>query len=259
MAISGQKDGQTWGKYGQKESIKPISYMTQEQIDAYLVRKILRKQGQNEYRLRRPLQITVRSGVITQLLAMYPDTYEAGGILEAEIAGNGSLVIDRFHEVPNVAVKSYNYQPHYYNWENTIGMILERGNLPIPLHTHPRRLGIESYDSKRAKFYLKSSKADRHIARNGVTDYLNLPEAIFVKEAGLENGFGLVFYTGTIFPGSVTALTTLQYVALGAAALAFGRNNLLFGLASGAFVFDFVRHPEYKLEKSGDFVVKLVS
>lgn len=234
--------------------------MTKERLQTLIEWRILRNQGANEYRLRRPMQITVRRGVIDLLKNLYPENYETGGLLEAELAGMGTLVIDRFHQVRNAASVNYHYAPDAAAWEKTLAEIVSRGNLPIALHTHPVSLGIESYDERKSTFYLKSSKADRKIAREGITDTLVMPEAIFVRDPGLENGFGLVFYTGTIFPGSITALSTVSYISGGLALLAFRRNKKLAGMAAGVGLAEFlIRRPRYRLEDNGDYVVKLVS
>ncbi len=234
--------------------------MTNERLKTYIDRQILIKKGANEYRLRRPLQITVTKKVINQLKSVYPETYETGGILEAEIAGNGTLVINNFYEVTNTAVKDYNYSPNPMLWDNFLNLILSKGNLPIALHTHPIRLGIEHYDERKSTFFLKSSKADRKIAREGITDSLVMPEAIFTRDSGLENGFGLVFYTGTIFPASITALSAVSYISAGLSLLTFKKNKILSGLSAGVGLVDFfIRRPKYVLEKNGDYVVRLVS
>lgn len=234
--------------------------MTNERLNTLIEWQILRRQGANEYRLRRPMQITVRKRVIDLLKAIYPEDHETGGVLEAELAGTGTLVIDRFHQVRNAAAQNYHYSPDSGAWDRTLTEIVNRGNLPIAVHTHPVSLGIESYDERKSTFYLKSSRTDRKIAREGITETLIMPEAIFVRDPGLENGFGLVFYTGTIFPGSITALSTVGYISGGLALLAFRRNKKLAGIAAAVGVAEFlIRRPRYRLEESGDYVVKLVS
>jgi hypothetical protein len=252
--------GKTGGKKQPFTYIKQINQMTNERLKTYVDRQILRKQGANEYRLRRPLQITVTKKIIDYLKLIYPETQETGGILECEIAGNGTLVINNFIQVPNNSFKNYNYNPNLTLWNAAILDVLSSGNLPIALHTHPIRLGIEHYDERRSTFYLKSSKADKAVARQGITSALIMPEAIFTRDEGLGHGFGLVFYTGTIFPASITALSTVSYISAGLSLLTFKKNKGLSAISAGVGLFDFFfRRPRYTLERNGDYVVKLAN
>lgn len=232
--------------------------MNTEYLRAFEGLKILKKQANGEYRLMRPLRIQVRKGVIDGLGGTYRPDYERGGLLEAQAVGPGSLVINDFHEVPNRSANGYTYSPGAAAWETALSAILERGNLPFAVHTHPITLGIEAYDSKRAVFYLRPSKADKQIARQGITEVLNFPEAIYTKDSRLKNGFGFSFYTGTIFPASITGITTGQIVSgIAAGVMVITKRIGLALLAATYFLYEFRRMPEYELQESGDLVVTL--
>lgn len=234
--------------------------MNTDYLKAFEGFKILKKQANGEYRLIRPLKIRVTKDVIQHLGQVYRPDYENGGLLEAHLAGPGSLIIADFHQVPNRAGNGYTYSPSSQAWENTVSSILERGNLPLAIHTHPLTLGIESYDSKRAIFYLKPSRADKQIARAGITEVLNLPEVLYTKDSRLENGFGLSFYTGTIFPASITGITTGQIVSgIAAGLMVITKRVGLALLAAAYFMYEFRRMPEYELHENGDLVVTLKS
>lgn len=232
--------------------------MNTDHLRAFEGLNILKKQTNGEYRLMRPLQVRVTKEVLDQLGDTYRPGYEKGGLLEAQAVGVGSLVISNFHEVPNRAVNGYTYSPGAQAWESALSAILQRGSLPFAVHTHPLQLGIESYDSKRAIFYLKPSKADKKIARAGITEVLNLPEVLFTKDSRLKNGFGLSFYTGTIFPASITGITAGQIVSgVAAGLMALTRRIGLALLAAVYFMYEFRRMPEYELQENGDLAVSL--
>lgn len=232
--------------------------MNTEYLQAFEGLKILKRQANGEYRLIRPLRILVKSEVLSRLGDTYQSNYEKGGLLEAKAVGFGSLIIDAFHEIPNRAINGYTYSPGVKAWESLLSDILERGNLPFAVHTHPLKLNIESYDSKRAIFYLKPSKADKQIARQGITEVLNFPEAIYTKDSRLKNGFGFSFYTGTIFPASITGITTGQIVSgIAAGLMVITKRVGLAILAAAYFMYEFRRMPEYELQGNGDLVVNL--
>lgn len=231
--------------------------MDANKLKNYLDRKIIKKQSTDEYRLQRPLSITITKKVIDQLKAIYQENNEKGGLFEAYGVGKGMIVIDDFIEVPNISAKSYNYNPVPSLFNNVVNEIIQRGGLPFAIHTHPVRLGFDAYDSKRSKFYLKSSPQDRAIARAGLVPYFNFPEAIFVKDSRLKGGFGINFYTGTIFPASTTALTTLQWVSGGVALLSLGYSPVITAISAGVFGFDFLRKPKYSQLTNGDLRIDL--
>lgn len=232
--------------------------MNTEHLRGFQALKIIKKQANGEYRLIRPLRILIKKDVLSALAATYRSDYEKGGILEAQAAGTGSLVITAFHEVYNQSVNGYTYSPGVGAWEWTLSAILERGSIPFAVHTHPLQLGIESYDSKRAIFYLKPSKPDKQIARAGITEVLNLPEVLYTKDSRLQNGFGLSFYTGTIFPASITGITTGQIVSgIAAGLMVLTKRVGLALLAAAYFMYEFRRMPEYELQGNGDLLVNL--
>lgn len=232
--------------------------MNKQTLNNYIAKRIIKKQYENEYRLRRPIKITVTKRVVDLLKNIYKEDYEEGGLLEAQIAANSSIVIDNIIFVPNQSKKGYSYSPNIKYFNSVVDSIIDRGNLPIAIHTHPLRLGIESYDNKRAKFYLKPSRADKSIAREGITDYFNFPEAIFTVDERLENGFGFSFFTGFIFPASNQGISSFQWIAFGAAMLGvFLKNEFIATSSMGLFLLDFFRRPNYKLLENGNLLIEL--
>lgn len=221
---------------------------------------VLKEQFNGEYRLKRPLSIVIKAGVIDTLKEIYREDYENGGLLEARISGKGSLEIATIHVIANSAKNGYTYAPNGAIWNAVIDGIISRGNLPFALHTHPLKLGIESYDSKRALFYLKPSPSDKKIARAGITESLNLPEVLFTKDSRLQNGFGISFYTGHIFPASITAFSTGQIVAtVGAALAAVGGRYGLALAGAGYFLYEFNRRAKYTYLGNGDMKITLTA
>lgn len=234
--------------------------MEASKIQKLIKSQIIKKQYENEYRLVRPLQITVLKTVLDKLKSIYKPDYEKGGLLEGVAAANGTVVIEAFHQIPNGATNGYNYNPNTVLWDSKINEIIARGNLPFAIHTHPLTLGIESYDNKRSIFYLKPSKQDKGIAREGITPYFNFPEAIFTKDSNLDNGFGLNFFTGYIFPSSITAISTVQAISLGASLLGvITKSKTLFAVGLGTFFLDFYRRANYEILSNGDYKISLTA
>lgn len=220
-------------------------------FDKLITSQILKKRilsANTEYRLQRPLKIVIPSSIIAKLKALYKPDYEEGGILELIGTGKGSLEVLKFHPVKNLAVNSTSYAPSATKFNSIVDEIIGNGNVPIAIHTHPIKIGFESYDSKRSKFFLRSSSADRQIARNGITDFLLMPEAIFTVDAGLKNGFGINLYEGQIFPNSITALSDSQIIIAAVVGL-FGVlkkiTRPLIVIALGWFALEFTRRPKY--------------
>jgi hypothetical protein len=219
---------------------------------------ILAKRIDGEYRLKRPLEIRVSKTVIAQLKSIYREDYENGGILEGRIDTKGKLLIDVFHMIPNSAKNGYTYSPSVQTWNMVRDGILSRGNLPFALHTHPLKLGLEHYDSKRAVFYLKPSRADKKIAREGITESLNMPEVLFTVDQRFKQGYGISFYTGTIFPASITAFSTSQIVSGAVSGLLALSGQYGFALVGVVyFMLEFNRRPQYIYEDGGDVVIKI--
>jgi hypothetical protein len=227
--------------------------MTNQQIQNYQNLGILKPMATSgEYRFKRPLQISVPKKIIDRLKSIYIKNGERGGVMAFAPNGNNKIICVDFIEVENMAKNSFNYIPNEAFFNSAITQILNKGFLPIVVHTHPTELGFSQYDSKRVQFYLKSSKPDRIIARNGVVPFLNMPECIFVQDERFNGGFALNFFTGGIFPQSVTSLTSLQFVSLGIGIISYFMKNKIFTLASGAVFFtDFVRKPKYSLDNGG--------
>ena len=221
---------------------------------------IIKQQYSNEYRLQRPLNITIERRVIDELKRIDLPTSEKGGILEGIAIDNQKIVIADFHEIPNGSTVGYNYNPNIKLWDSKINEIIARGNLPFAIHTHPLTLGIESYDNKRSIFYLRPSKQDKAIARNGITPYFNFPEAIFTQDPNLENGFGISFFTGYIFPASISQVSQLQWGAIAGGILSIlTTNKSLFYVSVGVLLLDFFRRANYTLEPNGNVKISLTA
>lgn len=230
--------------------------MKKEQIELLINKKIIKKQYENEYRLIRPLDIIITKKVIDSLKSIYVENYENGGILEAIPVSESVLKINQFIKIDNTAKVGYSYNPSTVLFQKAIDLVIQKGNLPFAIHTHPLRLGIDSYDSKNEKFYLRPSKSDKQISRTGITEYFNFPEVIFTVDKRFKNGFDFSFFTGFIFPASNIALSTLQLVSLGLGFLFRKNKPLLIGSGS-VFLFDFIRRPKYQLLSNGDYLISL--
>lgn len=229
--------------------------MKESQLQNYVQSGILREQinGLGDYRFRRPLNILIPKYVLDSLASVYEENREHGGILEFKPSGVQAVTCVGFINIPNEAKTTYNFEPNANLFNAAVNEVLNSGNLPVVVHTHPTKLGIGNYDSKAVKFYLRSSKPDRAVSRNGIVPFLNLPEAIFVKDERLNGGFGLNFFTGGVFPASVNSLTSLQWVAV---AVVFLMPSVIF-LAVVLFFAEYARKPKYFLNTDGSLVVKL--
>lgn len=212
-----------------------------------------------EYSLKRPLKISFPVGIINKLKSIYRKDSERGGLFEL-YASEGRLTCVNFHEIPNKSNNSSSYNPNTVAWDFTINEIIKRGNLPLAVHTHPTKLGIEAYDKKRVNFYLKSSRPDRLIADKNLTDNLVMPEAIFVLDERFGSGYGLALYEGGLFPYAISAISDTQLViALGTGILlAFNKlsRRVLYVLIAW-FLFEFLRRPKYAYDLQGNLEIKI--
>lgn len=229
-----------------------------EEIERLINSNIIKKQYEGEYRLVRPLKIIIKRSVLDSLSKIYKPSYEEGGLLESKAIGGGTLIVDFFHLVKNKSILSYSYSPNAKEFQNKIDDIIGRGNLPFAIHTHPIKLGIDTYDNNRAKFFIRPSKADKYIARDGITPYFNFPEVIYTKDVRLNNGFGLSFFTGFIFPASNVGISVSSWLFLGSGILGLAIKNKSLTFLSGiAILLDLFRRPNYKLLASGDMEISL--
>lgn len=212
-----------------------------------------------EYSLKRPLNILFPVSIINKLKGIYLPNSERGGLFEL-YASNGSLTAIEFHQVPNKSATASGYAPNSVIWNQKISEIMERGNLPLAVHTHPTRLGIHAYDNKNARFYLKSSRPDRLIADKTIVESLQMPEAIFVKDERFNTGYGLALYEGGLFPYAISAVSDTQLViAIGTGVLmAFNKvsRKLLYLLAAW-FAFEFFRRPKYVYDERGNLEIRI--
>ncbi len=228
-----------------------------QNFDQFLDMKILRTKiltGGTEYTLKRPLEISVPAQVISKVSAVYQPNFEQGGLLEFAASGESRIQAIDFIPVPNRSTLNYAYSPYTSEFNAVINKIADRGNLPFAIHTHPVRIGQEHYDNANVKLYLTSSKADRKIASEGITDQLFLPECIFVQDERLPNGFELNFYKGEAFPASRGQFSTAQLVSGGAmlGMRLLGFENKKLSILSGLwFGVEFLRLPKYYYENGG--------
>lgn len=229
-------------------------------FDSLVAKKVLRFRPTSvgrEYSLARPLNIKFSAGIINELRAIYAPNREAGGLFEL-IATESTLTAVKFHEIKNGALNSTSYNPPKKAFDAKIAEIIGRGNLPMAVHTHPTKIGLHSYDSKREIFYLKSSRPDRLIADKNIASGLVMPEAIFVKDERFGTGFGLAIYEGGLFPYAISALSDTQLVLIASSAglLSLGKltRNALW-LILIWFGIEFIRRPRYDYREDGSLVV----
>lgn len=226
-------------------------------IEELLSKKVLRTKiltGGTEYTLRRPTTIIVPQGIIGQLSSVYQPDYEEGGVLEFKATAESTLEAVDFIPVKNRSKLSYSYAPYKVEFDKVVNEVANRGNLPFAIHTHPTTIGQEHYDNSNVKLYLTSSKADRQIASQGITEQLFLPECIFVKDSRLENGFELNFFKGEAFPASRGQFSTTQLVTGGTllGMRMLGIQNDKVSILSGIwFSVEFLRLPKYFYENGG--------
>jgi proteasome lid subunit RPN8/RPN11 len=223
--------------------------MIKKTIENFVKLDILQMKLDGNFRLSRPLEINISNVATNKLKDIYKPNREFGGIFLGRASEKQRLEIFEFIQIPNESAKSYNFDPGKYLIA-AVSTALEASYLPIVVHTHPTKLGIEQYDNKRNTFYIIASKPDRKIARQGVFSELKLPECIFVKDDRFKTGFGLSFYTGTVFPYSSIALSTLQIIS-GITALIFIKSYAVVTVAIIIILADFLRRPKYKYLNDG--------
>jgi hypothetical protein len=208
------------------------------------------------YRLKRPLEILVQNSAIEQLKNIYTPNGENGGLLvlipSIDENGRKLFLCKQFINIPNESLNATNYQPNNFRFEAAARAIFAAGNIAVPIHTHPTNIGLESYDTKRANFYLKSSKADRSISFAGQLDIIETPEAIFVSDPRFDKGYKLAFYSGNVFPDSYRGLSIEQIGLLIFAAwgISAAKPNLVFILIIAGLILEF-RKPKYIYFENG--------
>jgi hypothetical protein len=210
-----------------------------------------------EYSLQRPLTIMFPVGIMNKLKSIYNASIERGGLFELS-ASNGKLTCIEFHQV-NGSNNSTSYNPNAALWNEKVQQILGRGNLPLAVHTHPTKIGLHAYDSKQVRFYLKSSRPDRLIADKTISENLQMPEAIFVKDERFGTGYGLALYEGGVFPYAISAISDTQLVILIGTGLLMAFNKLsrkVLYLLIGWFLFEFLRRPKYEYDSGGNLEIR---
>lgn len=232
-----------------------------QSFDNLLDKKVLRFRPNSvgrEYSLQRPLTIVFPVAIMNQLKAIYNPSIERGGLFELS-ATESKLTCVAFHQVMG-SNNATSYNPNKAVWNETIRQIVNRGNLPLAVHTHPTKIGIHAYDSKQVRFYLKSSRPDRLIADKIITDNLTMPEAIFVKDERFGTGYGLALYEGGIFPYAISAVSDTQLVILIGTGILMAINKLsrkALYLLMGWFLFEFLRRPKYDYDLQGNLEIKI--
>jgi hypothetical protein len=211
--------------------------------------------------LARPTKIRVTALAIDTVKRLYRPNYEMGGLLLMQpVAQMRHWVIDKVLSIPNRATNSTSYDPDPQTFNAAINAAIKAGLVPLVFHTHPTSIGHSTYDHKRANFYVKSSKPDRLVARQGLATIdekkLLLPEAIAVVDERFGAGFQLAFFEGGFLPPSYAALTTTEWAAVGvaAASLLFLNRPLLLGLGA-VFLAEEKRRPVYTNLPDGSMIV----
>ncbi|GAB3519480.1 hypothetical protein [Emticicia fontis] len=195
---------------------------------------------------------------MNKLKSIYNPSLERGGLFELT-ASDGKLTCIEFHQV-NGTNNSTSYNPNTVLWNEKVQQILGRGNLPLAVHTHPTKIGLHAYDSKQVRFYLKSSRPDRLIADKTISENLQMPEAIFVKDERFGTGYGLALYEGGLFPYAISAVSDTQLVILIGTGLLMAFNKLsrkVLYLLIGWFLFEFLRRPKYEYDGGGNLEIKI--
>lgn len=222
--------------------------------------------NQTQYTLNRPLRLSITKNVIDTVKKIYRTNYENGGLLVGRVVDD-KILIDNIRVIPNQSLTSSAYTPRISEWRLELQTIIQSNLLPFAFHTHPTELGITRYDEKRPNFYVRSSKPDQSVAKQGF-DFqdieLLMPECIFVVDSRYEQGINLNFYEGGILPPSVGQLGTTEILTavIGGSVLAykvlFNRNKYLFLLMAAIaliFLFEAYRRPYYEYVNGGIDVV----
>lgn len=212
----------------------------------------------DNYRLKRPIIIVIKKSVLDQLKAIYQPSFERGGLVLFRNQKGNILEGFKFIEVPNAATNSVSYSPSTAKFSTEIQNALGGGFLPMAIHTHPTSIGLHAYDTKKQRFYLRASKADISIANSGITDILEVPEMIFVKDTRFAQGYDLAMYSGTIFPQTVSSLSDAQIglgIVGGIGALFNRFTKTALTLIGAWFLIEFSRRPKYEYQSNGDLVI----
>lgn len=229
--------------------------------------EIVSLKGKESYVLTSNKSITLRNDVIQKIKAQYTATAEIGGVLRVRVINENQLVAVDVSFFDNTLNDPSKYSPNFQQYHKAVNEIVRGNDLPFFFHTHPTKLGISSYDSQRAYFYLTSSFADRDASFFPYkVDGLELvtPSLIFVSDARFQNGIGVSMYGGNIFPLSFARLRDSEILVLQGsiviallALIAKKRNVLALMLISvlAVLVYYIVNKPSYTHLSNGDIII----
>ena len=231
------------------------------------VLEVVSLKGKNTYVLTTNKSITLRTDVIQKIKAQYTATGEIGGVLGVSVINENQLVAVDVYFFDNTLNDSSKYSPNYDQYHKAVNQIVQNRKLPFFFHTHPTKLGISSYDSQRAYFYLTSSFSDRDASFFPYNiDGLELvtPSLIFVSDARFQDGIGVSMYGGNIFPLSFARLRDSEILVLQGSiviallALIYKKRNvlalmLIFALA--VLVYYIINKPSYTHLNNGDIII----
>lgn len=231
------------------------------------VLEVVSLKGKNTYVLTSDKSITLRNDVIEKVKANYTATGEIGGVFGVRVINENQLVAEDVYFFDNTLNDPSKYSPDYQQYRKAVTEIVQGRRLPFFFHTHPTKLGISSYDGKRAYFYLTSSFADRDASFfpysiDGIE--LVTPSLILVSDARFTGGIGVSMYGGNIFPLSFARLRdaeiTILQISIGVAFLALiarKRNVLALMLISVlvVLVYYLINKPSYTHLPSGDIII----
>lgn len=213
--------------------------------------------------------VTITKDIQERIKARYPESREIGGVVSVKFTNEGYCHTTDVFFFSNTQTDPSKYSPNYQEYHRAIATILAREELPLFFHTHPTKLGISSYDGKRAVFYLTSSIQDEDASffplSVGNTELI-LPSLIFVSDKRFNNGMGVSMYGGYIFPLSYAKLSQQEISSL----WIFGVMFLLFlflkklkvlkilGVCVGlVFIYYLYTKPEYKQQINGDIQISV--
>lgn len=225
--------------------------------------------GSESLVLTRTKTVTLTKDIQERIKARYPESKEIGGVVSVKFSSDGFCATTDVFFFSNTQTDPSKYSPNYQEYHKAIALILAREELPLFFHTHPTKLGISSYDGKRAAFYLTSSIQDRDASffplSVGQIDIV-LPSLIFVSDKRFTNGLGVSMYGGYIFPLSYARLSQQEISALYVLGVLFllfifiKKVKVLKGLGiAAAFIVLYYLYtkPSYKQQNNGDILISV--
>jgi proteasome lid subunit RPN8/RPN11 len=213
--------------------------------------------------------VTITKDIQERIKARYPESREIGGVVSVKFTNEGYCNTTDVFFFDNTQTDPSKYSPNYQQYHKAIATIIAREELPLFFHTHPTKLGISSYDGRRASFYLTSSIADEDASffplSVGNTELI-LPSLIFVSDKRFNNGLGVSMYGGYIFPLSYAKLSQQEITSLWILGVMFllftflKKLNVLKGLgvlAGCVIVYYLYTKPSYKQQINGDIQISV--